>query len=254
MDKFEKRALVVDFIHRSFRDVADRDYICARACYRLKFSQQFLWSALQAVEKYLKAILLYNDRSAKGLGHNIEAAYRRLDEIEDIDFDIPAVVEEFLRYLNREGANRYFEFPYVTTGDELLLLDRTVWHLRRYCQPFDRELIEINGRKIDSFAMQMKATHHARYKDKPNKFEIASGFLEKVLADKHSPARLELVWRNFWYGTYTRTKLRNVTLHSGSAHPTHVLHPEIFPELDKRVSFSRPVRDYFFKKLHKRVP
>ena len=42
---------------------------CARACYRLKFSQQFLWSPLQAVEKYLKAILLYNDRSAKGLGY-----------------------------------------------------------------------------------------------------------------------------------------------------------------------------------------
>jgi len=101
--------------------------------------------------------------------------------------------------------------------------------------------------------MQLKAIHDPRHKDKPNKFKINGGFLEQVLADKHSLARPELVWRNFWYGTYARTKLRNVTLHSGSAHPTHVLHPEIFPELDKRVSFSRRVRDYFLNKLQKRA-
>src|SRR5205823_5467958 len=162
-------------------------------CYRLNLAQQFLWAGFQAVEKYLKAILLYNDRSAKKLGHDIEAAYRQLVEIKDINFDIPVVVEQFLRYLNREGENRYFEFPYVTTGDELLLLDRTVWCLRRYCQPFHRELIEINGRTIDSFAMQLKAIHDPLHKDKPNKFKINGGFLEQVLADKHSLARPELV-------------------------------------------------------------
>src|SRR3954452_5491489 len=97
MDSSKKRALVIDFINRSFRDVADRDYICARVCYRLNLAQQFLWAGFQAVEKYLKAILLYNDRSAKKLGHDIEAAYRQLVEIKDINFDIPVVVEQFLR-------------------------------------------------------------------------------------------------------------------------------------------------------------
>ena len=76
-----KRALVIDFIDRSFRDVADTDYVCARVCHRLDLKQQFLWASLQAIEKYLKAILLYNHRSAKRLGHDIEQAYERLQEI-----------------------------------------------------------------------------------------------------------------------------------------------------------------------------
>jgi hypothetical protein len=46
-----KRAAVIDFIDRSFRDVADNDYAAARATYRLRLSQQFLWSALQALGK-----------------------------------------------------------------------------------------------------------------------------------------------------------------------------------------------------------
>ena len=121
-----KRALFIDFINRSFRDVADLDYISARVCHRLDLKQQFLWASLQATEKYLKAILLYNDRSTKRLGHGIEKAYGRLEQITDIEFDIPKDVQEFIRYLNIQGPNRYFEYPSFTHGTELLLLDKTV--------------------------------------------------------------------------------------------------------------------------------
>jgi hypothetical protein len=117
-----KRALIIDFINRSFRDVADGDYISARVCHRLDLKQQFLWASLQSIEKYLKAILLYNDRSTKGLGHDIEQAYGRLHQIADIKFDIPKDVQEFILYLNVQGANRYFEYPSFTEGRELLLL------------------------------------------------------------------------------------------------------------------------------------
>lgn len=48
-----------------FRKQADYDYISARANYRMRLRQQFLWSAQQAVEKYLKATLLFNGRSAR---------------------------------------------------------------------------------------------------------------------------------------------------------------------------------------------
>jgi hypothetical protein len=37
----------------ALRDVADEDYIAARALYRIRLDRQFLWSALQAIEKYL---------------------------------------------------------------------------------------------------------------------------------------------------------------------------------------------------------
>jgi hypothetical protein len=46
------------FIDKSFRDAADEDYIAARTVSRLGLNRPFLWSSLQAVEKYIKAILL----------------------------------------------------------------------------------------------------------------------------------------------------------------------------------------------------
>jgi HEPN domain-containing protein len=107
MDTY-KRALSIDFINRSFRDVADGDYISARVCHRLDLKQQSLWGSLQSIEKYLKAILLYNDRSIKGLGHDIEQAYGRLDQIRDIEFDIPKDAQEFIRYLNAPGTKSIF--------------------------------------------------------------------------------------------------------------------------------------------------
>jgi HEPN domain-containing protein len=247
----EQRQLI-DFINRSFRDVADGDYISARVCYQSNLKQQFLWASLQAVEKYLKAILLYNDRSTKRLSHDLEAAYERLQEIADIRFDIPKDVEEFIRYLDSQGANRYFEYPYFATGNELLLLDKTVWHLRRYCQFFSRHVNNVNDREVDWFEVQLKSVHDPRYKKRPNTFKISGGFLEKVADDKWSELRPELVWKNFWYGTYTKQKIRNVIFRSGAAHPAHFLHPEIFEELDKLVTFSKAVREYFLRKKSRR--
>jgi hypothetical protein len=37
------QALMIDFFNRSFRDVADADYVGARGCHRLNLTQQFLW-------------------------------------------------------------------------------------------------------------------------------------------------------------------------------------------------------------------
>lgn len=63
-----------DFITKSFRDTADRDYISARILHRHKLVEQFLWMALQTIEKYLKAILLFADVPTKELNHNLKRA------------------------------------------------------------------------------------------------------------------------------------------------------------------------------------
>jgi HEPN domain-containing protein len=126
-------ALVNDFVNRSFRDVADRDYIAGRILYRYDLGSQFLWAASQALEKYLKAILLYSRRSTKGLGHDIVRVLHQVRLIRAIHFEIPKSVQGFIHYLNEEGPNRYFEYPAYAVGDELLRFDHAIWHIRRYC-------------------------------------------------------------------------------------------------------------------------
>lgn len=53
----------------AFRDQADRDYALARAAWRLRLRDQFLWSAQQTIEKLLKGTLLFDGRSARYLGN-----------------------------------------------------------------------------------------------------------------------------------------------------------------------------------------
>ena len=53
----ELDVLVNEFAVRSFRDVADGDYIAARMACRAALVTQFQWSSQQAVEKILKALL-----------------------------------------------------------------------------------------------------------------------------------------------------------------------------------------------------
>ena len=49
-----------DFAVRSFREIADGDYIAARLSFRASLMPQFLWQSLEAIEKYLKCILVLN--------------------------------------------------------------------------------------------------------------------------------------------------------------------------------------------------
>jgi integrase len=47
-----------NFAMQCFRDIADGDYIAARMAFRADLIPQALWASEQAIEKYLKAILL----------------------------------------------------------------------------------------------------------------------------------------------------------------------------------------------------
>jgi len=53
--------LLNEFALRSFRDVADGDYIAARMAYRAELLVQAFWASQQALEKYLKSILLFSE-------------------------------------------------------------------------------------------------------------------------------------------------------------------------------------------------
>lgn len=97
-----------DFANRSFRDMADGDYIVARQAFRHGLVQQALWSSLQAIEKYLKAILLYNRVPAKDLGHSIADALALVRAKVAFDVKLTPVAEQFIAYLDALGKDRYF--------------------------------------------------------------------------------------------------------------------------------------------------
>lgn len=236
-----------DFITRSFRDMADKDYIAARATHRLGLDFQFLWFAQQAIEKYLKAILLYSGMSAKGFSHSIHEIYKRVLAIPDIKFDFPQDIEKFIKNLDWYGSNRYFEFPHSLQEDDLLQLDRAVWYIRRYCR-YIRGTVEMRGKVIERLEFELREIQNKKYLQKPNLFRIFFGYLEKVLKMKKSELRTQLVWKNFYYGTYSKKKIKNYHSRFSWSNPTHFMCENIFPELDKIVSFSKPVKEYFIKK------
>jgi HEPN domain-containing protein len=68
-----------DFVIRSFRDLADEDYISARMSFRAALVTPSLWSSHQMVEKYIKCILLLNRIPAKNMWHELNG----LKAIED---------------------------------------------------------------------------------------------------------------------------------------------------------------------------
>ena len=208
-----ERAKINDSITRSFRDVADDDYIAARALYRIRLDQQFLWSALQAVEKYLKAILLYPKVAIKDVGHDISRALEKVRSIPDLKLQISGIVENFVRQLGAYGVDRYFQQPINTEGVDLPELDRAVWELRKYCR--------------------------AVRADEGAKAPI-NGRLEEVLS-QHSRARNDLIWKNLYFGRFKKIKFsRRVKW----ANPSNFIYPEIFPQLDKLIPFSKQVRKY----------
>ena len=232
-----------DFIKRSFRDIADQDYVAARILAREGLSFQFLWSGLQAVEKYLKAILLFNRVSTKNLSHDVEKSIERIEtEVTNIAFDFPDDIRDFVVFLNRYGPNRYFEFESATYGTELLKLDRTVWYLRRYCHNLRQIHLPGGGMTAEFRENLLRVASHDP--QKPWSASILGGHLEEILAKRSSTLRRHLVWKNFYFGGY---KKRTIKWTSGVLvqTPTHELHPTVFARLEPLVTFSSAVKARF---------
>ena len=87
-----------------FRDLADEDYISARSNYQLRLREQFFWAGLQAVEKYLKAILLHNGRSTLKYGHDVSKLLKAVQQITYLKVQVPGGVEQFLTRLHDLGT------------------------------------------------------------------------------------------------------------------------------------------------------
>ncbi len=195
------------FAISSFRDTGDFDYITARIAYRTRLIQPFLWSSLQAIEKYLKCILVINRVSAKKLGHDLGKALDRAAKELTFPLHLQDQTRSFIEHIDTYGRFRYLETPFHVEPYEILRLDWAVWDIRRYCQVLNYE-IEFDGQPSRNAMSIELARIDAAASAPPQHFKINGGTLENIIATRNHPARSALLWQNPAFGTRRRSKVR----------------------------------------------
>ncbi|MDP8800903.1 HEPN domain-containing protein [Serratia marcescens] len=226
---------------RSFRNIADQDYIAARICHRNGLTLQFLWMAQQAVEKYLKAILIYNGIETQHLSHHLKKSINKIIEIPGMTLDLSTDVLNFITYLDHQGPNRYLEKEMYTHGDELLKLDKCVWEIRRYCKVLNYSINLREGESVNLFKNEIEIIH--RWKASKNKhlFKINNGYLEMVLESKSKKYKMQkemIIWKNFYYGKIKKNSIqweRSIK----TIIPTQIVHPEGIEVIRKLVKLPK---------------
>jgi len=238
-------AALNSFAIRTFRDTADYDYVSARMAWRARLVPQFHWAALQAIEKYLKCILMLNrvprvknDR----LGHNLGKALVRVEANLQFPLRLSKESREFIVHLDKFGRFRYLEISYYTRGAELIPLDRAVWELRRYCKPLTASVKLNDGSKRSLTPHLLKEIESAEVA--PHSFRLIGGQLEKILTDQRHPAREALVWRNMFFGSRKRSRVQ-IRTYSHSTNAPLSLDPDMLDEVIKYVEIPKDVEVAF---------
>jgi HEPN domain-containing protein len=230
------------FATQSFRDQADRDYITARLACRYELFPQFLWSSHQAIEKYLKAILLYNRINASKVGHDLARAMTLTERL-PFPIELSKRSVSFIEHLAEYGEFRYIDVPYYVDGHVLVDLDLAVWEVRRYCQVLDvfgkllppQEQALLDKAKIDLSRSAAEPRH---------KFRLHGGLVEKILEDRKHPSRPALLWQNPVYGVRKRD-IVHVKRHLHAQNPLLTLYPEMLDELLKLVKIPQKLADAY---------
>ena len=212
-----------DFAVRCFRDTADADYIAARLSYRAGLTAQYLWSSQQAIEKYLKCILLLNRIKAGDVNHDLDAAQKRV-EMNGIALNLTPVSKAFISHVDSCAQCRYLEISWFSFGREIVELDRAVWELRRFCT------LDEEPRRVS-----------LRDGSPAPKIRIAGGQLEKILDNAQHPARAPLLWQNGFFGKRIRRRVRAWAGFTAVNSPLF-LYPQFVDEVAKYVRLPNPLR------------
>ena len=146
---------------------ADENYIAARWCAINRLNTDFLWLAVHTLEKYLKAVLLVNGRTAKGYSHDIVRLYADVrllaapllpDKLEKpadlcIHHWFERSAEDFIAHLLRNGNadNRYLIYGWVTRSEDIHMLDAMVFAIRRLICPLDERYIKHRAATAPTF-------------------------------------------------------------------------------------------------------
>jgi len=192
-----ENARINQFATRCFRDTGDGDYITARLAMRAGLGANFLWSAQQAIEKYLKCILMLNRKNTADLSHDIDRALKRINTQLPFKIVLRKPEQEVFDHLHDWRGDRYLISSFHVFEKELLKLDLLVWKLRQYCVPLD--LVHYADSPSEEVLLRNVALIEAGLLGPAKMGHIRGAVLELILADKSHPARPALVWRNARY-------------------------------------------------------
>lgn len=175
---------------------ADENYVVARWCSRHRLETDFFWLAAHSLEKYMKAALLLNERSAKKYGHDIEKLYEDVrslaPELLPSTLVCPPEIkgaerqdeptEQFIKRIHFYGQpdNRYQFVGYYKHGSDVLKLDQVLFAVRRLCQPLEAHYL---GRPHDGCPNQTR--RERMLQDEPASSNLYST-LEEIIQGKRS--------------------------------------------------------------------
>jgi hypothetical protein len=177
-----KRHIIYGSLVRS----ADFDYINARFAHFNIIPHLFWWSASQAVEKYMKSILLVNDQSVVGCGHKLLKMLGKLSDVgielsgqelisgyREIGFD-KISLQIFLKRIYEYGSPdcRYGLDGSDFDWHDLFYLDQLVFKLRRCIVPLKEEIDDDSCTFLEWLAKN------------PNSYYSKSGKIWEIINDK----------------------------------------------------------------------
>lgn len=200
-----EHANINQFAIRCFRDTGDADYIAARLAMRSRLAGPFLWSAEQAVEKYLKCILMLNRKKTNDLSHNIRIAINRINDSLPFKIRLSEDEQAVFDHIADWNGDRYLIASLILHDIEVFQLDKLVWMLRQYCTPLD--VMHYADTPSQKVLLDKVSCLEAGLNGPAKAGQIAGGVLENILADKKHPAHDALVWKNLRYSMITRSRV-----------------------------------------------
>lgn len=225
-----------------FVRTADENYITARWCVANQLYGDFLWLSLHALEKYLKAVLLVNGRSARGFGHDIKKIYEKVSELAgallptQLERPTQLVIshwgattpEQYMERMNRFGNadNRYAIYGFVVRSQDLHMLDAMVFAVRRLTCELDTS--PFIGRDMAA----PKITHRDLLKGDPTYYGRLFMPLDKLIAEEaDTPRQRAALNLNF---SFAPSKYPHEPMQGGAAESSPVILRRILAPLESK--------------------
>ncbi|MFS8931746.1 hypothetical protein [Cupriavidus taiwanensis] len=239
--KAQEGVYLNEVARRSFRDTADMDYISARLAYRSALLPQFHWAGLQAMEKYFKAILLFNRIPAKDIGHSLSSAMELAKQL-PFPLQLSQSSLEIIEHLDSYGGDRYLIYSYAAYGPLLTKLDKAVWELRRYCKVLNYEL-DMGTMKKNMLTPEINRIE--ALEGQPIKHVmLTDGLLEAIIKSRKHPSRPGLLWNNPYFGLRRRQTV-SMRLPMQMVNSPLTLNPEILDSVSAYVHIPKEAKKIF---------